>query len=211
MGFSDYLENKLVDWMRGQAFPVAPANEFVGLLTSTKGPRANSTLYALNDTISLTANDGKTHLYKCTTGGTSAAAQGTLYPGAANEAIVDGTATFTEQDSALDAGTAAVEPVGNGYARVSVPGALTAWAGTQGAGTTVASSGSSGQTSNNAAVTFPAPTAAGPWGFVWGVAIWDASTAGNQLYWGGLTTPKTVNASDAAPSFAAASLTIILA
>jgi hypothetical protein len=202
---TNYLENKLTDaYWRGQPFTM-PAAHYFGLLLSTKGPRANSTVYALNDTISLTANDGKTHLYKCTTAGTTAAAQSTLYPGVNDEAITDGTAVFTEQNAALEAGTALVEPAGGSYARVGVAASLANFAGTQAAASTTASTGTNGTTSNNAAIIFPAPTAA--WGFVWGMATYDAASAGNPLTYVGLATVKTVNNGDAAPSFAAAAYT----
>jgi len=201
---TNYLRNKLVDWFwRAQTF-TPPATHYFGLLTSTKGARANSTAYALNDTLSLTANDGKTHLYKVTTAGTSAAAQSTLYPGVDGEAITDGTMVATEQAAALRAGTA-VEVSGGSYARVAVTASLANFAGTQSAGSTSASSGTTGLTSNNAAITWPAPTA--NWGFVWGVATYDASTTGNPLEYGGLTTVKTVNNGDAAPSYPIAAFT----
>lgn len=98
------------------------------------------------------------------------------------------------------------EVTGGSYARQSVTSALTAWAGTQGVGTTTASTGTGGQTSNNNAITFPSPTAS--WGVVTHLGIYDAVTAGNLLYWVALTTPKTINSGDAAPSFAAAALTV---
>lgn len=96
-----------------------------------------------------------------------------------------------------------------GYARVGVTASLANWAGTQGAGTTVASSGTGGQTSNNNAVTFGAPTA--NWGSVTHVALFDASSGGNLLAWGALSSAKTINNGDAAPSFAAGQLTFTLA
>lgn len=98
------------------------------------------------------------------------------------------------------------EVTGGSYARVSVTSALTAYAGTQSAASTTASSGTGGTTSNNAAITFPAPTA--NWGVCTHMAIYDASSAGNLLFWNALTTSKTVNNGDAAPSFAAASMTL---
>lgn len=98
------------------------------------------------------------------------------------------------------------EVTGGSYARVTVASSLANWAGTQGAGTTVASSGTSGTTSNNGAITFPTPTA--NWGTVTHFGIYDATSAGNLLFWGALTTSKTVNNGDAAPSFAAAALSI---
>ena len=97
------------------------------------------------------------------------------------------------------------EVSGGAYARVAVASSLANWAGTQSAGRTTASSGTSGTTSNNAAITFPAPTA--NWGVVTHAAIYDASSAGNLILWSALTVPKTVNNGDAAPSFAAAALT----
>lgn len=98
------------------------------------------------------------------------------------------------------------EVTGGSYARVTVASALANWAGTQAAASTVASSGTSGTTSNNGAITFPTPTA--NWGSVTGFGIFDASTAGNLLIWGALTTTKTVNNGDAAPAFSAAALSI---
>ena len=97
------------------------------------------------------------------------------------------------------------EVTGGSYARVAVTSSLANWAGTQGAGTTVASSGTSGTTSNNNAVTFPAPTA--NWGVVTHSAVYDATSGGNLIAWGALTTSKTVNNGDAAPSYAAGQLT----
>lgn len=110
---------------------------------------------------------------------------------------------FTAAPSDTGGGT---EVSGGNYARVAVTAGLTQWAGTQGAGTTTASSGTNGTTSNNAAITFPAPTAS--WGTVTHVGIFDASTAGNLWVYTALTASKTVNNGDPAPSFAAAALTL---
>lgn len=110
---------------------------------------------------------------------------------------------FTAAPSDTGGGT---EVSGGSYARVAVTAGLTQWAGTQGAGTTTASSGTNGTTSNNAAITFPAPTAS--WGTVTHVGIFDASTAGNLWVYTALTASKTVNNGDPAPSFAAAALTL---
>lgn len=140
---SDYLENKLIDWLlRGQTF-TAPANVYIGLLTAAPSD---------------------------TGGGT--------------------------------------EVSGGAYARVQVASSLTNWAGTQAAASTTASSGTGGQTSNNAAITFPAPSA--NWGTVTHFGVYDASSAGNLLFYGALGASKTVNNGDAAPSFAAAALTFQL-
>lgn len=207
MLYTSYLANKITDWLfRGQAYTPPTAASSWGLLTSTKGPRANSTVYALNDTISLTANDTKTHLYKCTTAGTTAAAQSTLYPGVNSEAITDGTAVFTEQAAALRAGTA-VEASYTGYARSNTAASLANFAGTQGAGTTVASTGTGvPTTSNNGTMTFGAANS-GTTASVWAAALFDATTAGNMLAVSPLSVVKTINSGDPAPSFAAAALT----
>ena len=98
------------------------------------------------------------------------------------------------------------EVSGGSYARVAVTASLANFAGTQSAGSTTASSGTGGTTSNNGAITFPSPTA--NWGTITGVRFWDASSGGNAWIYGALTTPKTVNNGDAAPSFAAGSITI---
>lgn len=97
------------------------------------------------------------------------------------------------------------EVTGGSYARVTVASSLVNWAGTQAAASTVASSGSSGTTSNNGTLTFPAPTA--NWGVVGWSAVYDAVSGGNLLFWSPLGVSKTVNNGDAAPSFAPAALT----
>lgn len=98
------------------------------------------------------------------------------------------------------------EVSGGSYARVAVASSLANWAGTQAAASTTASTGTSGTTSNNGAITFPAPTA--NWGVVTHFGIYDAASGGNLLFWGALTASKTINNGDAAPSFAAAQLSI---
>ena len=90
------------------------------------------------------------------------------------------------------------------YARVAVTASLANWAGTQAAASTTASTGTAGTTSNNIAITFPAPTA--NWGVVTSVGIFDALTAGNMLIYGNLTISKTVNNGDSAPTFQASAL-----
>lgn len=100
------------------------------------------------------------------------------------------------------------EVTGGSYARVAVTSSLANWAGTQSAGSTVASSGSGGQTSNNAAITFPTPSAG--WGNVTHFGIYDAATGGNLLFWGALTIAKTINQADTV-TFPAASLSITFA
>lgn len=97
------------------------------------------------------------------------------------------------------------EVSGGSYARVAVTSGTSAWYNTQG-NTTGASSGTDGTTENAAAITFPAPTA--NWGSVVAFGIYDAASGGNLLIQSVLGTPKTINAGDAAPSFAAGALSI---
>jgi hypothetical protein len=100
------------------------------------------------------------------------------------------------------------EVTGGAYARASIGSSLANWAGTQGAGTTVASSGTSGNTSNNAVISYATPTAS--WGTVTHFGIYDALSGGNLLFWGTLTTAKTINIGDIV-QFPAASLSFTLA
>lgn len=116
-------------------------------------------------------------------------------------------ALFTSDPTDAASGT---EVSGGSYARVGVSGALASWAGTQSAGSTTASSGTGGQTSNNSAITWgAAPTA--NWGVVTHFAIFDAVSAGNMLFHGALTAPKTINNGDPAPSFPTGALVITFA
>lgn len=211
-----------VTWTAVSGVPAKLA-VYVALFTINKGLRANSTAYSLGDVVSLTpaggANgDTNQHLYRCTTAGTSAAAQPGTYLGVDGEAITDGTAVFTELSPVFKSGTGfpsgLAEVSGGSYARVKVNAgsypALSDFAGTQSAGSTTASTGSSQQTSNNNAITFPAPTAnwtASPQ-MVGAAALYDQASGGNLLGFSPLTAPKSVSNGDPAPSYAAGALTI---
>ena len=96
------------------------------------------------------------------------------------------------------------EVTGGSYARVAVASSLANWAGSQSAGSTAASSGTNGTTSNNGAITFPTPSAG--WGTVVSMRWWDASTAGNAWICTSLGVSKTINTGDGV-SFPAAALT----
>lgn len=99
------------------------------------------------------------------------------------------------------------EVTGGSYARVDVTSSLANWAGTQSAGSTSASSGTGGQTSNNASVDFATPSAG--WGTVTHWFLADASSSGNLLFCAALTASKTINSGDTV-SFAAGALTVTL-
>lgn len=90
-----------------------------------------------------------------------------------------------------------VEVSGGNYARVNLPPLDTNWD---------ATSGTDGKTANTVVITFPVPSA--NWGTVTHMAIFDATTGGNYLFARALTTPKTINNGDPAPTFPAGTLTI---
>lgn len=93
-----------------------------------------------------------------------------------------------------------------GYGRVGISRSLAAWAGTQAAGSTTASTGTSGQTSNNAAIIWPSPTSS--WGTVTHFALNDTSLAGNLWFWGEVSPSRSVAATAPSPTIPIGDLTI---
>jgi hypothetical protein len=81
------------------------------------------------------------------------------------------------------------EPAGGSYARVAVPNDLTRF-----------QEASFGSKANAEAITFPAPSAA--WGSILSVFIADAAEGGNVLAMADLPSPRTIDASDPAPTIA---------
>lgn len=116
--------------------------------------------------------------------------KGAAYTGPATTYV--GLSTSACSDSSV--GT---EVTGGSYARVAVTSNGTNWTGP---------TSNNGTISNTNAVTFPAPTAS--WGSLTHWHVSDAPTAGNLLICAALTTPKTVNNGDAAPTFGAGALSI---
>lgn len=105
-------------------------------------------------------------------------------------------ALFSTTPSVSSAGT---EASGTSYARVSITCNTTNWPAISGSTTTMTS---------GAAFTFP--TAGGNWSSSanqTGAGFLDASSSGNLLYWGDLTTAKPVLNGDTA-SFASGAVTI---
>jgi hypothetical protein len=113
-------------------------------------------------------------------------------------------ALFTAAPTDSGGGT---EVTGGSYARVDLLPLNANWTATQG-GTTGASSGTGGQTSNASAITFAAPTA--NWGIVTHYALFDASVGGNMLVWDALTASRNILNGDPAPSFAIGALVITI-
>lgn len=99
----------------------------------------------------------------------------------------------------LDTG-AGTEVSGGSYARVAHGPSDATWS---------AGTATNGTTQNVGAITFPAPTSS--WGTVTHFGIWDAISGGNLICYGALTTPKTINGGDAAPSFADSALSVVFA
>lgn len=89
-----------------------------------------------------------------------------------------------------ESGGSIAEPAGNNYSRVQ----CNTW-----------DAASGGATANTSVITFPTPS--GSWGTVTHFALYDASSAGNMLFYGALAASKSVGAGDT-PSFAAGALQI---
>jgi hypothetical protein len=133
-GKSQYLEDALLNWMKGTTFPAAPSTVYVALFTTAPSD---------------------------------------------------------------DAGTSAVEVSGGSYARASIT-TSSGWSSISGAPSAAA------QISNGGTITFATPT--GNWGSVVAIGIYDASSAGNLLYWNTITS-QTINTGVVA-SFSAGNLVI---
>ena len=204
--YTNATQNSITDWLeRGQVAPTPPATRYYGIIVATRGLSGGirSAAVALNDTVIPQTPNG--YIYKCTTAGTTGASEPT-WPTTAAGTVTDGTAVWTEQSTAMRAGTF-TEASYTGYARVAVTPSLTSMAGTQGAGTTLASSGTSGQTSNNAAITFGAPSTANGYAFGWFRST--ALTAGTIWDFGADTTPLAISAGGSAPQYAISAFAII--
>lgn len=107
---------------------------------------------------------------------------------------------WTTAGSLTDAanGSTANEVSGANYARVQVANNSTNWPAATGSTT--------GVKQNGIAIVFPT-AGSGGWGTINQFGILDASSAGNLLFWGDLTSPKTIGENDTA-SFSAGALTI---
>lgn len=179
--------------------------------TNTVTVRANTTAYSLGDRVMLGTSD--LNVYECITAGTSAGAPPTFNTNI-GDSTTDNTvvwltllqgmpkrpkyiALFTAAPGDAGGGT---EVTGGSYARVAVQPADANW---------TAPDATGGLTDNAAAITFPAPTA--NWGVVSHMADMDRLTGGNYMLHGALTTPKTVNSGDPAPSFPIGALDVTFA
>jgi hypothetical protein len=116
-------------------------------------------------------------------------------------------ALYTATPSNAGGGT----EVGGGvnYSRATLAASLAAISGTQGAGSTVASSGTAGRISNNVAVAHGVPS--GSWGTAVAGGWHDAATSGNLLFWHALTSSMTISSGSPAPTYAADAFGITIA
>jgi hypothetical protein len=204
---TNFLENKITDWFwRGQAY-TPPATHYFGLLVANRGysNSIRSTAVALLDICIPATPNGR--MYRCTTAGTTGAGEPTWSTVAGGTTADGGTVVWTEMTPDLEAGTNLIEvsTSGTAYARQPLAASLANFAGTQALLSTVASSGTTATTANNAAITYGAPSA--NWGVVVALGTYDAVTAGNLLTYQFLTAPKTINNLDAAPSIAISAFT----
>lgn len=205
---TNYTVNKfLVDNIFRNQGNTVPTTLYYALFVASNGYAAVSTAYTTGQTV-IPVGFTPARVYKCTTAGTSAGTAPT-WPTTAGGTVTDGSVVWTEQTLAMLNGTF-TEASYTSYAREAITSSLANWAGTQSAGSTTASTGTAltGVTSNNTAITFPAPTGTQA-GLVVGMYLADALTVGtgNILVWSVLTNPKTINSGDAAPNFPIAAFT----
>ncbi len=106
-------------------------------------------------------------------------------------------ALFTAAPTDAGGGTEVSTGGGSSYARVAVTNNTTNWPNASGTSPTTKSNGT--------AITFP--TAGADWGTIVAFGVFDASSAGNLLYWATLTVNKTVSTGDTA-NFAVGSIVI---
>jgi hypothetical protein len=126
-----------------------------------------------------------------------------LFGGAAFSAVTPlffGLLTDSNTATQRDAGTVTEMTTGSwtNYARVSVTNNSTNFP---------AASGITAAKSNGTAISFGTATVTGAQPVATAVGVWDASTAGNLLYWADLGTPQTI-ANGNAVSFAASAFAL---
>jgi hypothetical protein len=199
---SNYFENKLIDavkraqpfvigsvqlqWVQTSTAPaVAPPTFYIGILAVS--PWTALTPVASGAFIIRPDSSGKLHLLKCTTAGTTAAQAPIAM--LTNDAIVnDGSAVWTDQYTALEAGVLANLPnelSGSTYARQPIVAGLSTISGTQLAGSETASTGINATSSNNNQLVFN--SGGGSNGDIGLFAWFDALTGGNLLEYGFIT------------------------
>ena len=192
MNKSNFLEDEVVKHIFRTGSFAKPSALHVGLILGDL-IWAATTAVGLNDIMVPVAPAG--NLFICTTAGTTGGSEPT-FDTDAGATTADGSVVWTEMSLLLkaDTGTTIPEVSGGSYARVQRDPLDANW-----------DNPNPGDVDNAASIAFPAPTA--NWGLVVGMFFASAATNGNSYYWGVLNTSKTVNNGDAAPTFAAGTLT----
>ncbi|MDE1905688.1 MAG: hypothetical protein KGH75_04480 [Rhodospirillales bacterium] len=167
-----------------------PATHTIGLLTAATWQASHT--YALgNYVIPVTDFAGRApatlgRVFKCTTAGTSAAAEPT-WPSTAAGTVTDGTVVWTEISTEMATGTVtavgSLEQAGSGYSRPTVVNNGTNWV--------LQTGGDPASVLNLADLAFGTTTAA--WEQIIGGVVYDAVPT-NVRAWGLLDTPSTVAA-----------------
>jgi hypothetical protein len=196
-----YKQKLLTNNLLGTAYTF-PTTLYIGLYVcnfnstaANPGYWAESVAATAGQYVSPTTANG--HLYVCTTAGTTGTTQPT-WPTGIGSTVVDGTVTWTEATEYLIGFNTTYPPVevsGGGYARASIAQGTTDWA------ALVNSPDGLGSQSSNAVLIngFASPTA--NWGLVAGLALLDASTAGDVIYGVSLlTTYLTIISGNPAPT-----------
>lgn len=192
---STYLANKLLDHAIGRTSYTMPTVYAALLKIRAQSSSLRSTAVSVGDfTIPATPNG---RLYRCTTAGTTGAGEPT-WATTDGGTTSDGTAVWTEHTPSLKSATNIPECAYTSYARVAI--------GTAGASLFAAAASQS--SSNASAINFPTKTG-GTDETVAGFLLYDASSAGNLLEFGLLTSApfvKLIQDNDT-PSFAIGQLT----
>jgi hypothetical protein len=215
MSFSQYLEQKLLDYAFGDQAWTPPATVYVGLILQCGTLSSALTAGSSYGSIACATN---TVAYAVAAGDILIIGEGsTVQVVEASAAAAVGATSVSTDTFVANAGYAtgtpfiradvyatAQEPTGGAYARVAVTNNTTNWP------TAVRVSNQPGfQMQNGTTITFPTSTAS--WGTIAGFLIADNATpgSGNVLAYGALTSPTVVASSDI-PSFAVNTLTVSL-
>ena len=197
---SNYLENKLLDHVFRTNAYTQPTNVYLALYAPSEGEWQANTSYSSGDTIIPTSGNWNGRMYRCTNSGTSDGTTEPTWPTTYGGTVNDNGVVWEEMtlDFQADDTLPEVSTSSTGYERIEVVREDASFKGTHGSASG-ASSGTGGNITNASALTFGTPI--DDWGRISHWAWKDASTSGNMLWFGPLTTPKNVSNGDAEPEF----------
>jgi len=172
----------------GGTLPVlATSGSYYLGLTTVKSVWTASTAFSSGDLVIPTAfNSSANKIFRCTTAGTTASSEPT-WPTTASGTVSDGTAVWTEITSYYYVSSQVIgkEVSGGAYSRQALANTNSATVPSANWLTTTLPSTAPATTSWNNPISFTQSTAA--WGTVAGFFLADASTSGNVLAWGTLS------------------------